>query len=495
MSDQQPLAARPQDTVPFWPVMIAIFFGSFLAILGISTINVALPVLMTDFQTDLSTVQWTLTGFMLATGIIAPITGYLGDRFSTKYLYVGALIGFTLTSALCAFAWNIHSLIVFRILQGIFSGMVMPATMTIVYQVIPKHRQPFALSMWSLATMLAPAFGPTLAGWLIQTFDWKWLFLMNVPFGIVAVLVSMKLIPYYKLGSTKSFDLLGFVTVVACSSSLLVAFSQAHAWGWTSWKIAGLLVLGVVSLFVFIRRERTTAHPLLNLSVLGYSRFSFSLIIAVIITISLYSGTYLTPVFLQNIQHASALDTGLILLPSSLAMAIFMPITGKLYSKLGPVWLLGSGILLIAIGTLAMAQLTLQTSHLYIVLWMTVRNIGISLSMMPATNAGMVVVPRELSGHASSISNWVRQGFGSFAIGMFTSLLSARVAVHSAELGQQGGANAAALQAQAFTSSVNDVYIVATLIVLLGLPLVWTLREPRKGKTEKAEKTRTLREA
>lgn len=491
------MTGREEPQVPFWPVMTAIFFGSFLAILGISTINVALPVLMNDFHTDLATVQWTLTGFMLATGIIAPVTGYLGDRFSTKYLYVGALIGFTLMSALCAAAWNIQSLIVFRVLQGFFSGMVMPASMTIIYQVIPKSRQAFALSMWSLATMMAPAFGPTLAGWLIQTFNWEWLFLMNIPFGIAAIAVSMKLVPYYKISSNKTFDAVGFLTVVVCSTSLLVAFSEAHAWGWSSWKIVSLLAVGLISLIVFIRRELTVPQPLLNLRVFLYGKYTYSLVLAVIITISLYSGTYLTPVFLQNIQHASALDTGLILLPASLAMAIFMPITGKLYSRVGPVWLIAAGVLLMGIGTLAMGHLSVDTPHLYIVLWMMVRNIGISLSTMPATNAGMQVIPRELTGHASSVNNWIRQGFGSFSIGIFTSLLSARVAVHTTELGKSAaaGTDKVLLQAEAFTSSVNDVYLVATIIVLIGLPLALTLREPRGGKKEPMRPARDLQKA
>ncbi|MGF7030265.1 EmrB/QacA subfamily drug resistance transporter [Paenibacillus mucilaginosus] len=477
MSTPLPPVEDRNQPVAFWPLLIGIFFGSFLAILGVSTINVAIPVLMEDFGTGLDMVQWTLTGFMLATGIIAPITGYLGDRFSTKYLYVFALVGFTLMSGLCAAAWNIESLIAFRILQGVFSGMVMPTTMTIIYQVIPRERQPFAISMWSLSAMLAPALGPTIAGWLIQIFDWHSLFLMNLPFGIVAIYVAIRNIPYYRMTAPKTFDLPGFVTVILSSASLLVAFSNAHTWGWGSWQTLSLLAVGLISLILFIRRENRVAEPLLNLRVLKYPVYTYTLILSCIITVSLYSGTYLTPVFLQNIQHVSALDTGLILLPASLAMAVFMPITGKLYTKIGPMPLVIAGILLIAVGTLAMAQLTVGVSHTYIILWMTVRNIGIALATMPASNAGMEVIPRELSGHASSVNNWIRQGLGSFSIGLFTSMLASRVSVHSADLAQTGGAaGQAAIGAQAFTMSVNDVYWAATVVVLIGLPFTLTLR-------------------
>ncbi|EOO99147.1 hypothetical protein II1_05443 [Bacillus cereus MC118] len=155
---------QKSTTGSFLPIIIAIFFGSFLSILNMSTINVAIPEIMRYFQTDLGSVQWTLTGFILATGIIAPITGYLGDRYSYKYLYFFSLLGFTLFSALCAFAWNISSLIGFRILQGVFCGLIMPTTMAIIYQVIAKEKQALAMSIWSISATLAPALGPTLSG-------------------------------------------------------------------------------------------------------------------------------------------------------------------------------------------------------------------------------------------------------------------------------------------------------------------------------------------
>ncbi|MFC0214937.1 MDR family MFS transporter [Paenibacillus chartarius] len=471
-----------QKTMPFGPIMLAIVCGSFLAILGISTINVALPVLMEDFGSPLNAAQWTLTGFMLATGIVAPLCGYLSDKFSAKLVYGISLLGFTLMSMACALAWNMESLIAFRILQGAFSGIVMPTTMTIIYQVIPRERQAFALSLWSLCAMLAPAIGPTLAGWLVERFDWRWLFYINIPFGVLATLLAFRLIPFYRVGRTPSFDGIGFVTALAASTALLLAFSEGNTWGWASIQIVGLIAFGFVMLGAFIWRELTTEHPLLNLSVFKEFRYTLSLILSCIVTISLYSGTYLTPLFLQNIQRLSAMDTGLILLPASLAMAACMPLTGALYKRVGPVALIVSGVILMGVGTYAMGHLHLDTSKAYIMFWMAVRNVGISLATMPATNAGMEVIPRVLSGHASSANNWIRQGFGSFSIGLFTSLLVARMTVHSAELAK-GAGNAAApdakqaalIQAQSFTSSVNDVYFVATVIVLLALPLTFLL--------------------
>ncbi|WP_261302800.1 DHA2 family efflux MFS transporter permease subunit [Paenibacillus andongensis] len=466
-----------ERNLSFVPVMTAIFFGSVLATLGMSSISVAVPVLMEQFHTDLTAMQWTMTGYLLATGVVAPITGYLGDKYSTKYLYIAALIGYTLISGLSAFAWNIESLIAFRILQGIFGGMILPATMTILYQVIPREKQAFALSMWTLSTMLSPTFGPLLAGWLIGKFEWKWLFFMDIPFGIAAVAVAWRLIPYYKLNTPKTFDLPGLVTVILSSGSLLIAFSEVHAWGWSSWRMLSLLAFGILMLGCFIRRELMIPEPLLNLKVFVNVKYTVSLAVLAVITLNMYSGAFLIPVFLQNVQEVSALEVGLILFPATLAMAGVMPLVGKLYMRVAPQWLIVSGILLIAIGTFAIGRLNVNVSHGYIVMWLTIRYIGLSLTIMPLTNVGMEAIPRELSGHASSVNNWIRQVFGSFSIALFTSLIASRLTVHNQALDLDGAAETGRklLKAEAFTLSSNDVYIVATMIVLVGFPLVWTL--------------------
>ncbi|RKP53042.1 DHA2 family efflux MFS transporter permease subunit [Cohnella endophytica] len=469
--------------VRFLPIMVAIFIGSFLCILASSTINIALEILKNHFETTLDTVTWTLTGFMLAMGTTAPIVGYLGEKISYKRLYLYSLIGFTLSSVLCAAAWDEYSLIAFRVLQGAFSGLIIPATMSIIYQIIPREKQAMAIALWGLASMMAPAFGPTLSGWLLQNYDWQWLFLMNVPVGIIGIWCVAKYIPYYRLNVPKSFDLLGFLTVILSSSSLLLALGQGHKWGWDSAKTLTLLVGGAIMLVLFIWRELTAQTPLLNLRVFRNGRYTLNLLIANILTISLYSGTFLTPVFLQRIQKVSAMDTGLILLPASLAMALVMPIVGKLYSVVGPRLLMAVGIVLLTVGTLTLSWLSIDVSHTYILLWMVVRNLGIALVMMPSSNAGMETVPRELSGHASSIMNWTRNVFGSFAIAIFTTLLATRSVHHGTALATGGDTDQVHISMMSFTMSVNDVYLIATFIAIAALPLALFVRKVKHEPT------------
>ncbi len=461
----------------FWPFMSALFVGSFMSVLSSSTITIALPELQRYFAADLSLLQWTLTGFMLAMGTSAPLTGYLGGRFSFKWVYVGSLAGFVLASVLCGVAWDTHSLVAFRFLQGAFCGAILPVTMTLIYQFLPREQQALAASLWSLASMLAPAFGPTFAGWLITLGNWRWLFFINVPLGLVAGALAVRHIPFHRAQAARAFDLPGLVTVITGTLALLVALSQGRAWGWTDTRTVSLFMLGGVSLGLFVLRELKTRAPLLDLRVLTQGRYVVTLVVSTIITISLYSGSFLVPLFLQKIQGATPLETGLILLPASLAMALLMPLVGRLYGTLGPSTLMTTGVLLIAGGTYALSRLTPQTSHAYMVVWMLVRNVGISLSMMPASNAGMERIARELTGHASAISNWLRNVFGAFSIAIFTSLLSTFAAREAAELVRQGVTERSRLEALSFVAGINDVYGVATVIALVAVPLALGVRK------------------
>ncbi|AIQ12606.1 MDR family MFS transporter [Paenibacillus durus] len=465
----------------FWLIILAIFFGNFMSILSSTTINVAFPVFMKDFHAEVGSVQWMITGYLLATGVVAPVVGYFGDKWSYKYLYVFALSGFTLFSGLSTIAWSIHSLVTFRILQGVFGGLIIPTTMTMIYQFIEKERQAFAMSLWSLSAMLAPAFGPTLGGWLTGYFGWQSLFVINLPIGVIAITAALKCLPYHRQSSKlKTFDLPGFITVILSSAFIILAFSEGNSWGWTSWQTLSLLVVGASVLIYFIRRELSLEEPLLNLKVFHQKRFTYSLIINCTITISLYSGTFLIPIFLQDIQQATPLLTALVLLPGSLVMAFLSPVVGKLYTKVGPFWLILSGILLLVISTWELSHLTLAATHVYVASWMTLRYAGIALAFMPVTNAGMSAISKEYTGHASSVTNWVRQATGALAIAIFSSLLAARSVTHLKELTGGGAAGSSLLKAQGMAMGVQDVFLAATLIGVIAIPLTFLLKS-RKG--------------
>lgn len=472
----------------FWPIMIALFFGSFFSTLASSTINIALPVLQREFSTDLSTIQWVMTGFMLAMGTFAPVTGYFGERFSYKRLYVFSLAGFTLASVFCAMSNTVAVLIAFRILQGVFCGVIVPSAMAVIYQVIPREKQAVAIGIWAASAMLAPAIGPTLSGYILEHVSWHWIFWMNLPIGIIAIIMVQLFMPYYRMKVPQSFDFLGFITVIASSASILVALSQGRAWGWTSTGTLSLLIGGFIILGLFLWRELTAKSPLLNLRVFKSGRYTMALVITCILNISLYSGMLMTPVFLQNIQGVSPMDAGLILLPSSLAMAVAMPFVGKLYNKVGPRVLTVTGLSMVALGSLPLSWLSVSTPHYYLLWCMVIRSLGIGLTMMPASNYGMEQIPKELSGHASSINNWTRSAFGSFAIAVFTAIMSSRSATHAQELAAGGLRDKMQIQMSAVTMGVDDVYLIATCIAAAAIPVALFIRKHKKGPSAPAQK-------
>lgn len=467
------MESRDSIQKPFWRIVFAVFFGNFMATLSTTTINVALPVFMDDFHAPLNTVQWMMSGFMLATGVIAPIIGFMGDKLSYKRLYVYALGGFTLTSLLCIFAWNMESLIAFRILQGLFSGIIMPTTMTIIYQVIPKEKQASAISLWTVSAMLAPAFGPTLGGWLTESYGWKALFLMNIPIGIIAMIVTQRFIPYYRLGKGLSLDFIGFITVIIGTSSLLTSFSQSHRWGWTSWKTILLMLVGIIMIAYFVITSLKSNEPLLNLRLFKIPRFTYSLILNCTITISLYAGTFLIPIYLQKIQHASALHTGLVMLPGTLAMVLVSSLVGKVYNKVGPFRLVLSGVILMAVATWALSRLSMTSGTIFIVTWIAIRYVGIAMSNMPVTNAGMSAIPSQLSGQASALMNWIRQGTAALSVSLFSTILSSRTLSYMG----QSGANDSQVASRALSLSIQDLFIIGTILVVIAVPLTFFLRK------------------
>ncbi len=469
-------------------LMTALVTGAFLMSLASSTINIALPYLMSQFNTSLDMVKWTMTGFMLATGIMAPITYFFGEKFSYKRTYLISITGFTVCSLLCIASWNVQSLIVFRIFQGIFNGFAVPSTMSIIYQVVPREKQGFSISLWSLSAMLAPAFGPTLSGWLIQVFNWKAIFLINIPFGIVAILLIIKAIPFYKLNPPVSFDLFGFTTCLAASILLLTTFSEAAKWGWTSLKTIIFMAVGLTVLSVFIIRELKAKNPILNLSIFKNKGFTVSVIIRSVITMGLYAGSLLTPLFLQNAQHVSALDAGLILLPSSLVMALSMLIVGKLCDRIDPRIFVITGVISMAVGSYFLSHLTVDSSHTYIVLCMMLRNIGIALATSPVTNIGMSSLDRKLVGNGSSVNNWVTQSIGCLSIGIFTSLLTFQAKQHAVDLVKTGDALKLSkdfISDKSFVMGINDVYFISMVIVLIAVPICFLLKRsnPHKPKS------------
>jgi drug resistance transporter, EmrB/QacA subfamily len=476
-----------QDNNRFWFVILAIFFGNFSSILNSGTVTVALPFMMKDLHADLNDTQWVTTGFMLAMGSIAPIVGYLGDKISYKRLYMYSLAGFLICSVLCGFSWNIGSLIGFRILQGLFCGAILPATLTIVYQAVPAEKQALGISLWSVASMFAPAIGPTLGGLLTEYYGWKAIFFMNIPLAILAIVLASRYLPMQQGKKGGSLDYAGLLTVVTGSTSLMMYFTQGNKIGWFSGWGLMWISLGVISISLFIWRELTAKEPLLNIRVFQYTTFTFGIIVNCILTIGLYAGAFLLPIFMENALGSSSLTVGLAMLPGALLMIGASLLSGRLHGKIRPVYPLLAGSFLLIIATWAFSHLSLATSYAFIIGWMICRYIGLGFSSPNIMTLSMSAIPRESTGHASAITNWLRQVIASFAIGIFSSIYSVRTQSHLAELSSTGSVKAS-LQETASVLAMNDTFIAACIVTVIAIPFILILSSRSKTSVPKVSK-------
>lgn len=422
----------PRSENRFAFTMIAVFLANFAAVLSATTLIVPLPYLMQAFDTDLATISWSLTAFTLATGIVAPTTGYMSNRFGIRRLFLGALVCFLATSFLCALSWNVYSLIVMRFFQGMFCGIIIPVTMTIIYQLVDRSNQAFALSMWSMSGVLAPATGPTIAGIIIQAFSWQWIFLMNVPMALLALFISLTCMPVDNHTSRdhKQFDWPGLALSMAGTTGLLLALSFSQHWGFASPGTLGLMLVSTILLYLFVRHEFRIPAPLLDLHVFHYKSFAISGYANVFLTLILNCSIFILPLYLQTVRGYTPVETGIIILAGPIAVAVVSPVVGKIYRRALSLRLTASGILFMLIGFIILSRIDVVASIPYLILSIIILESGMGVAKIPITNYGMEALPIALTSHGSAVISWLKQCTSALAVGLITSLIIIRTKHH-----------------------------------------------------------------
>ncbi len=498
------------DPATHWiiPVLIALI-GAFMSILDSSIVNVAIPTIMNVFNTNTSTVEWVVTIYMLALGVVVPLSGWLGDRLGFKRLYILSMAVFVFGSLLCTLSWNVDSLIAARVVQAFGGGMIMPTTMSMVIRMVPRERLGGGMGIFGIALLVAPAVGPTLGGYLVEYVDWRWIFTINLPIGITGILLSWFFLPEFPPVDPGKLDIGGVLTSAVGLFSLLLALSKGGDWGWTSEGVVFLFYISAVSLGLFIYLELTQENPLLELRVFRYTTFTLANIMVVITTIGLFAGIFYIPLFLQTIRGLGAMETGLLMMPGAIASGMMMPVAGQLYDRFGPKVLAVAGLLSLSYTTYLLHNIDVITPTKLIVTWLVLRGLGMSFANMPAQTAAMAVVPPGLVGRASAITNIINRVSASFGIAVLTSILNHRVAAHAADLagnitasnpavsdffqrlGAYLGAGPVTAQVKslgtaylqgvvsrvAYVKGIDDIFVIASLITLAGvIPAVFLQR-------------------
>jgi EmrB/QacA subfamily drug resistance transporter len=409
--------------------LVAIIIGIFMVILDGTAVNVAIPKLVVDLHSNLSTVQWTITGYTLAQAAVIPLAGWLSDRFGPKQIFLTSVGLFTLGSVLCSAAQSDGMLVTFRVLQGLGGGFVLPIAMAYVYRLSPPSRVGAIMGMMGIPILLAPALGPVVSGWLVQYHSWRWIFLLNLPIGIIGVVLGIRALPALNRQKVGALDLPGVLLGPLAFAALSYGINQG-ATSWTSSKTIGGMVIGSIALVAFAVVELRSRAPLLELRVFRSIEFSRSILVQWVGQFALFGVLFLLPLFLQQVRGYGAFDTGLILLPQAISAAIFMPIGGALFDRIGARPLVMAGLGLVAIAAFLLSGVTATTEGTSLILPLAMMGAGMGLMMMPLNTHIINAAPRALVSRVTSLTNALQQVIASLTVAGLATILTSRLTVH-----------------------------------------------------------------
>ncbi len=486
-------ALGPQDEKLDRAVLLVagvVVLGAIMSILDVTVVSVALPTFQTAFDAEYSTVAWTMTGYTLALATIIPVTGWAADRFGTKRLYMLALVLFVLGSLLCAFAWDITSLVTFRVLQGLGGGMLMPLGMTIMTHAAGPTRVGRVMAVLGVPMLLGPIAGPILGGWLIGIASWHWIFIINLPIGIAALAAAARLLPRDDPKPSESFDFVGMLLLSPGLALFLYGVSSIPGAGTVA--ATGVLLpagIGLVLVVAFVSHAFRAAHPLIDLRLFGHRQLSISVVTMSLFAVAFFGAMLLFPTYFIQVRMETTLTAGVLLAPQGLGAMLTMPIAGRLTDRRGPGGLVLGGILLIAVGMGVFTQVTATTSYVLLLGALFVMGMGMGMTMMPIMSAALAALSHREVARGSTLMNIVQQTAGSIGTAVMSVILTdqylskpAVVAVRAAggdpsqmaDLPPDVLAAAPAQMAEAFATT----FTVALVLVLLCL--VPALLLPRK---------------
>lgn len=484
--------------------LLVLVSGMFMAVLDTSIVNVAISTIEADFGATTDEVAWIVTAFTLTLGVVVPLSAWLAERFGPARVYAAALLGFGVTSALCGLAWNLDSLIAFRVLQAIPGGILPPLSMAMLYRIVPPSKIGQAMGMYGLGIVVAPAIGPTLGGYLVEYVDWRWIFFINVPVSILATFAAITILPKFPASGRSKFDTIGFIAIATGFFALLLALSEGESWGWTSFPVVTLACVSTVALATFVVWELGIDQPLLDLRVFRTWEYVNSLMIISVLSIGLFTVLFYIPVFLQAAQGLGAFEAGLVLLPQALVMAVAMPLAGRIYDRVGPRWPALIGLAICTWGTFLLHDMTPDTPRHTIALVLMFRAAGMGLAMMPIMTAGLAAVAPAIVPSGSAFNNVVQRvsaGLGLAILGAVLSMANAQFLADRAGLAADGspipslgpgetgrmlGGYVAytRIANEAFVDALDNVMIIVTIVTAVGFVLALFLRTGAKDNAD-----------
>jgi EmrB/QacA subfamily drug resistance transporter len=404
-----------------------VVLGGIMSILDITVVSVAQQTFQREFDASAAQAAWTMTAYTLALASVIPLTGWAADRFGTKRLYLLAVLFFTIGSVLCALASTLPALVIFRVVQGLGGGMLMPLGMTILTRAAGPHRVGRVMAVLGIPMLLGPIFGPILGGWLIDIASWHWIFLINLPIGVLAMIYAYVVLPKDNVEPSETFDVIGMLLLSPGLALLLFGVSSIPEAG-TVWDakvlITGLIGLCLVGLFVPWSLNQRNVHPLVELRLLANRNMSIAVIAMAFFATAFFGASLLFPLYFQQVRGESALDAGLLLAPQGIGAMITMPIAGMLADKKGPGYPVMVGLVLVTLGVVGFTQVGPDTSYTFLMASLFVMGMGMGSTMMPIMSAALATLTQQKAARGSTLLNINQQIFASTGTALFSVLLA-----------------------------------------------------------------------
>jgi len=513
-----PSGPQEQPQVNPWIVAIAVMFATFMEVLDTTVVNVSLPHIAGSLSASVDEAAWALTSYLVANAIVLPITGWLANYFGRKRTLLSAVFGFTAASFLCGLAPTLPILIVCRVIQGATGGCLQPLSQAVMLEAFPPKDRGKAMAFWGLGIVVAPMLGPVLGGWLTDNYSWRWIFYINLPVGLMSVIMTRLFIfdPPYIRRSGRGIDYWGIGMLALAIASLQIVLDKGQEADWfeTNW----ILILAVVAglgIIAFIVRELRARDPVVHLKVFKVRTYSAGVFLMTVLGFVLYGSMLLLPLMLQQLLGYPAMSAGIAMAPRGLGSFLMMPVVGTVLGRFDPRKVLAVGLVGAAWTLYQFSNLNLSAGY-WDVFWpQFIQGASLALLFVPLTTATMDPIPKEEMGNATSMFNLMRNLGGSVGIACGTTFLFRRTQFHTQLLGsritalnpyamaqlkgmaagmvakgsdpvtanhQAYGAMWGMVQQQAYMQAFVDTFRALSVVFLLMLPLLLVMKRPTHGR-------------
>jgi DHA2 family multidrug resistance protein len=408
------------------PITISVMLASFMTVLDSTIANVALPHMQGSVSASQEQVAWVLTSYIVAVAMVTPLTGWLAGAIGRKVLLLVSVLGFTITSMGCGISNSVPEIVVFRFLQGAFGAPLTPLSQAVILDTYPPDRHGQAMALWGMGTLLGPIIGPILGGWLTDHLSWRWVFFINLPFGVLAALGCWLFVSGKTLDERKPFDFLGYASLVLFIGGLQLMLDRGPSLDWFSAKeIWVYLIIGLMAFWVFVIHTLTVSHPFFDRRLLTDRNFTTACVFGFCLSFLLFSSTVLLPGMLQGLMGYPALSSGILIIPRGIGAFCAIYLMGRMVGQIDTRLLLGLGLVLTAVAAHQMSQFDLTMGKEPLVITGFIHGFGMGVMFVPMNVVAYVTVPLSLRAEASAVNNIVRNMGASVGISVMQALVVA----------------------------------------------------------------------